>query len=108
MTKKLRRLFPKLFGGQYNLTSGSTKRYNCIAWALGHDDIWWEASPDGCWPEDIRGDGSIQAAIELFERFGFIRTHIGDVGPEEGVLKVAIYGDEEGYTHTARQLPDGR
>ena len=108
VTKKLRRLFPKLFGGRYGVTSDRTKRYNCIAWALGHDDAWWEASPDGYWPEGVRGDGTVEAVIELFQSFGFTCTSIGDVSPEKGVLKVAIYGDAEGYTHVARQLPNGR
>jgi hypothetical protein len=108
VTKKLRRLFPKLFGGQYGLTSGRTKRYNCIAWALGQNDAWWEASLDGYWPKGIPDDGSVQAAIQLFESFGFACTHLGDVGFEIGVLKVAIYGDGGSYTHAARQLPSGR
>ena len=108
MTKKLRRLFPKLFGGRYSLTSGRTKRYNCIAWATGHDDAWWEASLDGYWPEGFRSDGSVEAAVELFQSFGFTCTHLGDVGLEKGVLKVAIYGDAAGYTHAARQAPSGR
>jgi hypothetical protein len=106
VTKRLRRLFPKLFGDRYSLISGRTKRYNCIAWAAG--DAWWEASPDGYWPEGIRNDGSVEAAIELFQSLGFTRTHLGDVGLEEGVVKVAIYGDAAGYTHAARQLPSGR
>jgi hypothetical protein len=108
VTKKLRRLFPKLLRGRYSITSGRTKRYNCIAWALGHDDAWWEASPDGYWPKGVRGDGTVEAAIELFQSFAFTCTFLGDVGLEKEVLKVAIYGDEEGYTHVARQLPNGR
>ncbi len=108
VTKKLRRLFPKLFGGRYGVTSGRTKRYNCIAWALGREQPRGVASSDGYWPEGIRGDGTVEAVIELFQSFGFICTSLGDVSPEKGVLKVAIYGDAEGYTHVARQLPGGR
>ncbi len=78
-----------------------------MAWAAGHDDAWWEASPDGYWPEGIRRDGSVEAAIELFQSLGFTCTHLNDVGLEKGVLKVAIYGDAAGYTHVARQLPSG-
>jgi hypothetical protein len=108
VTKKLRRLFPKLFGGRYRLTSGRTKRYNCIAWAAGHDDAWWDASLDGYWPPGILDDGSVEAVIQLFQSFGFTCTMLNDVSLEQGVLKVAIYGDDQGYTHAARQLPDGQ
>ncbi len=108
MTKKLRRLFPRLFGDRYAVTSGRTRRYNCIAWALGRTDAWVQAPPDGLWPENILDDGSVQAAVALFESAGFARTHIGDVHLESGVDKVAIYGDADGYTHAARQLPNGK
>ena len=107
VTKKLRRLFPRLFGGQYRLASKKTKRYNCIAWAAGHNDLWWEPPPDGYWPPNIPDDGSIESAIRLYENLGYNRTALQDQAPEEGVEKVAIYGDKEGYTHAARQRQGG-
>ena len=106
MTKKLRRLFPRLFGDQYRLMSGRTKKYNCIAWAAGCSDAWWEPSPDGYWPPDVPADGTVETAIRLFERLGYSRTE--DASFEAGVSKVAVYGDEDGYTHAARQLPNGK
>ncbi|HVS40257.1 MAG TPA: hypothetical protein VMS17_32160 [Gemmataceae bacterium] len=108
MTKKLRRLFPKLFGDRYVVTSGRTRRYNCIAWALGRTDAWMQAPPDGLWPENVLDDGSVQAAAALFESLGFTPTHIGDVQLKNGIEKLAIYGDADGYTHVARQLTNGR
>lgn len=108
VTRKLRGLFPKLLEGQYQCASGRTKKYNCIAWAAGHNDAWWEAGPDGFWPVGILADGSVAAAIQLFEHLGYTRTHLEDVEWEPGVLEVAIYGDDEGYTHAARQIADGR
>jgi hypothetical protein len=107
VTKKLRRLFPRLFGGEYRLASKKTKKYNCIAWAAGHNDLWWESSPDGYWPPNIPNDGSVEAAIRLYEHLGYRCTDINDRSPEEGVEKVAIYGDDQGYTHAARQRQGG-
>jgi hypothetical protein len=107
VTKKLRRLFPKLFGDQYRLASPRTKKYNCMSWAAGRNDVWSEAPPDGVWPEGVPDDGSVDAAIRFFESLGFARTSLDDIGSEAGVEKVAIYGDQLGYTHAARQLPDG-
>jgi hypothetical protein len=108
VTKKLRRLFPKLFGNNYALKSGRTRRYNCMAWALGPTDAWVQAPPDGLWPDKVLDDGSLQAAIALFESIGFTCTDIHDVHLENGVLKIAIYGDADGYTHASRQLPNGK
>jgi hypothetical protein len=106
VTKKLRQLFPQLFGGQYQLASGRTKRYNCLAWAAGHNDAWWEAPPNGVWPPGVLDDGTVEAAIQLFENLGYTRTDNSSL--EVGVDKVAIYGDKDGYTHAARQLPNGK
>lgn len=108
MTKRLRRLFPKLFGGQYRLMSGRTKRYNCLAWAAGENNIWRQAPPDGMWPIGILDDGSVESAIQFFETYGFTPTTLDDVSVEPGVIKIAIYGDDEGYTHAARQLTNGK
>jgi hypothetical protein len=55
----------------------------------------------------VLADGSIESAARLFESLGFQRC-ADDAALEEGFTKVAIYGDADGYTHAARQLPDGR
>jgi hypothetical protein len=108
VTKKLRRLFPQLVGGQYRLASKRTKRYNCLAWAAGRNDVWWDEPPDGVWPHGVN-DGTVEAAIRLYEHLGFRRTGSRiPKGPEENVIRIAICADGSGYTHAARQLRDGR
>src|SRR5262249_41911512 len=57
-------------------------------------------------PDGVLDDGSVEAAIALYEHHGYRKT--ANAAPEAGVEKVAIYGDDQGYTHAARQLPDGR
>ncbi len=106
VTKKLRRLFPRLFGNEYRVTSQKTRNYNCLAWAAGDSSAWWDAAPGGPWPEGIPDDRTVEAAIRLYEHLGYNRTT--NVALEDGVIMIAIYGDEQGYTHAARQLPDGR
>ncbi len=106
MTRKLRRLFPRLFGNEYRLTSRKSRRYNCLAWAIGDTDVWWDAGAGGLWPDGVPDDGSVLAAIRFFEHFGYTRA--ANAKLEKGVLKIAIYGDDQGYTHAARQLADGR
>jgi hypothetical protein len=70
---------------------------------MDRDDAWWEASPDGYWPKGVRRDGTVEAAVELFQSFGFTCTSLGDVGLEKEVRKVAIYGDEGCYTPVAQR-----
>lgn len=106
MTRKLRRLFPRLFGNEYRITSKKSRRYNCLAWAIGATDVWWDAGWGGVWPDGVPDDGSVLAAIRFFEHFGY--TLAANAELENGVLKIAIYGDAQGYTHAARQLANGR
>jgi hypothetical protein len=110
VTKKLRRLFGRLFGGQYRVCSRKTRKYNCIAWAVGRSDAWWEAGPDGRWPEGDPDDGTVESLLRLIERLGYARSEEGrPITPEweDGFVKVAIYADEAGWTHAARQLTGG-
>jgi hypothetical protein len=106
VTRKLRRLFPRLFGNEYRLTSQKSRCYNCLAWAIGDTDIWWDAGPGGIWPDGVPDDGSVLAAICFFEHFGYTLATNAEL--ENGVQKIAIYGDNQGYTHAARQLANGR
>jgi len=106
VTRKLRRLFPRLFGNEYELTSKKTRRYNCLAWAIGDTEVWWDGGIGGAWPDGVPDDGSVLAAIRFFEHFGC--TCAANADFENGLQKIAIYGDDRGYTHAARQLPDGR
>ena len=92
MTKKLRRLFPRLLGGEYRLTSARSKKYNCVAWAVGQANRWRQEPPDGYWPDGVPEDGSIEAVVRLFESLGF--SCADDSGHEVGVMKIAIYAKE--------------
>ena len=44
--------------------------------------------------------------VEAYGLFGYAPCQDGEL--ESGLEKIAIYGDSAGYTHAARQLPDGR
>jgi hypothetical protein len=43
--------FPILTAANHRITSDPSPIYNCIAWAAGHSDAWWEPLPlsnDSC------------------------------------------------------------
>lgn len=94
----------------YDQTSEKSETYNCVSWALGRTDIWYEpgGEPGTYWPEDVRTDTSLAAYISLFLSYGFEPAVSAE--PETGYVRVAVYGtdDDDEFTHAAVQLPGGR
>jgi hypothetical protein len=102
--KRLMRIFPKLKANNFRITSRRTACYNCIALAAGIDDDWWEYRPGYTWPGAPR-DPSVAAAVTVFLGLGFETCDDADASPQWE--KIAIFGDNAGYTHAARQLESG-
>ncbi len=101
----LRSLFPQLTEENHEVTSPRTIKYNCIAWAVGATDRWWQ--PGVHWPvESSRNDHGIGNLIIALKSLGFEECADGEL--EEGAEKLAIYGSGFMYTHAAKQLADGR
>jgi hypothetical protein len=94
--------FPRLTPDNHRITSPATADYNCIAWAAHDTDRWWE--PGVYWPVPAAGYGA-EALEAAFVALGF--EPCPDGGPEPGWERVALYGTDPFYTHTARQLPSG-
>lgn len=72
------------------------------------DDAWvWPGpEPYHWWPDHLPRDGSLDVLLAFFGELGY------SPGPlsgrfTHGVERVAIFGDEDGPTHAARELPDG-
>ena len=103
---RLEAVFPGLRGCEYYETSPQDPSYNCIAWAAGFNDRWWWPSrrPSYYWPGDP-DDQSMGAFIAVFASLGYAICDSDT--PEAGFEKVAIYANESGPTHIARQLPTG-
>lgn len=101
------RLFPGLLHDGYALTSLPDNRYNCIAWAAGANDAWWEPDPLNMfyWPPGAPREYSIGAYIAAFRTLGYDVCR--DPTLEDGFEKVAIYTRGVEALHAARQLPNG-
>jgi hypothetical protein len=101
---RLQRHFPNLVPGQnFEFTSLKTDDYNCVAWSTEIEDEWID------FPYDEQGnyDDNIDKYITYFKNLGFVE--IKDSNPEDGVSKIAIYGDNENnFKHVARLLPNGK
>lgn len=100
-----RSLFPHLTDGDFEETSAPDEQYNCLAWAAGIQDEWWEPSIDGVWPDDLPQEDTVECLVKVYERHGF--TECADSSFEPGIEKIAIYGNGDGYEHAARQM-DGK
>jgi hypothetical protein len=91
-------------------TSNSTDSYNCIAWATGDNQRWWqpESFQQYYWPNDDDPDPfALQGLVLAYEQSGYVAC--ADDSGEEGYEKIVLYADAQGqWTHAARRLPDGR
>lgn len=99
-------LFPNLKLTGYRETSPKEPSYNCIAWAAGKSDRWWEPVAGYYWPGPVPQLCTIPVLVAMFRALGYDVCDHAEV--ESGFDKIAIYGEDGGYTHAARQLDDGK
>jgi hypothetical protein len=101
-------LFPRLHNSSYQITSPPTETYNCIAWAAGDDNRWWW--PDQAklryWPTGVPRLETIAVFLQAYATLGYIPCQDGTF--EMGFEKIALYADDDGPQHAARQLSNGR
>jgi hypothetical protein len=99
--------FPRLKPDDYEVTSPESKRYNCIAWAAGISDAWWEPvrGPGYFWPELAPWDDRVESLVEVFRSLRYEVS--ANPNLENGFEKIAIYGADGIYLHAARQLGGG-
>jgi hypothetical protein len=104
--------YPNLHSGNHRDTEPPDPKYNCIAWAAGRTDKWWDpAEPEEgddnlYWPENVPRDHKVTSLIMALESVGFIICADGCL--EDGIEKIAAYADGPEYTHAARQLENGK
>lgn len=104
-------MLPRLRDSPFRITSDPTGDYNCIAWALGDDERWWSpVDNDAHWPTGLQRypSGTIISVDDVMQAFaseGFVECK--DISLEEGYERVAIFADDDGFTHVSLQLPTG-
>jgi hypothetical protein len=97
--------FPHLTADNHRITSPEDREYNCIAWAVGDVEHWWQ--PGVFWPAGLAPDDfSVQGLKNAFQALGFEPCEDGTLEP--GFERVAVYGIGQFYSHAARQLPNGK
>jgi hypothetical protein len=97
--------FPRLTPENHRATSPAAIEYNCVAWAAGDTENWWQ--PRVFWPTQAPvGEYGIGVLVDAFTSLGF--EPCDNAGLEPGFEKVALYGSTFLYTHAARQLVGGK
>src|SRR5438552_3579991 len=98
--------FPNLTSENHRITSPATPDYNCVAWAAGDTEHWWQ--PGVYWPFEAPADEcGIGILQQAFLAVGF--EDCADGTWEDGYEKVALYASSGAYyTHVARQLANGK
>jgi hypothetical protein len=101
--------FPNLRDAGYVVTSMATPSYNCIAWAAGDDQRWWQPPIDFghfYWPSEAPTTYVLSSFIQAFALYGYEPGANDNLEPR--CEKVALYVDADGLpTHMARQLDSG-
>ncbi len=104
------RWFPNLVKQGYRKTSEPTPKYNCIAYAFGFEDQWWEPGnnePWHIWPDGLTSDQDFENYVMAAKSLGFIECK--DEMIESGFEKIALYIAQNGTgSHAAKQLPNGK
>ena len=109
LMNQLEHLFPRLAGNNYEITSPPTGHYNCIAWAAGEMQRWWwpgENEDMEYWPPGVIREGTQHAFEAAFATLGY-KVCESEVF-EEGYQKIALFANDDGPSHAARQLSNGR
>jgi hypothetical protein len=108
VSANLYRKFPNLLNAEWSIKSPPNDAYQCIAWAACRTDrrMWPMDDPDYWWFPGLPLATMPQAApadyfIKGFERLGYEPCESRAF--EFGYQKVAIYANEIGVTHMARQ-----
>ena len=76
-----------------------------MAWALDDKTRWWEKGRGCYWPDDNIPDDTVEGWIRIFEMSGYVKADSKEI--ESGFEK-AIYSNDEGPTHAARQTNEGQ
>ena len=71
--RRLEHVFPNLANADYKITSPFSFGYNCVAWALGFNDLRRDCEGAGSyWPPNIPRNMEMGSLILLFSNKGYM------------------------------------
>jgi hypothetical protein len=100
----IERSFPLLTRENYKLASKRDFNYNCLAFALGDQNNWWE--PPGkfgfYWPPGFPDDFAVETSIRIIQLHGY--TVEWSRYDEPLSESIAVYANGEEWTHFAKYV----
>ena len=110
-TGESRDRFKKQFsriGDAFEITSEATPTYNCIAWAIGETERWWEGGEFSgyYWPSDVPTSHALDSLELALRKIGFERSEVGAFDSRYETIAIFEESDEE-YSHVAKALANG-
>ena len=106
MEPETRVVFPNLNDADFIETSQDAVEYNRVAHAAGATDQWWWPSLNSYWPPGVPREPTLEAFAEALSTLGYEPCDTDVVETE--IEKIAVYADQHGPQHVARQLAGGR
>jgi hypothetical protein len=104
--------YPALTPENSQKLSDATSRYNCIAFAAGDTNRWWEPpvdhvlDPGQYWPEGAPTGIDLDSCVKAYQRHGFERISRETMGDD--FQTIALYAHRGGeMSHAARLNKDG-
>ena len=90
LIEAFRQKLPNLNAQNHEITSRSTRSYNCIAWAAGDKSRWWWPEGPYYWPVGAPREKTLSAFLAAFRTLGYEECETDEL--EGQIEKVAIYG----------------
>jgi len=117
--EEIEKVFPNLRISGYSITSPATPEYNCIAWAAGEAESWWEPDPLSLyyWPSNTPRQYTAEAYIKAYEKIGYTvcnnsayEEDFEKIKPERDRLNTIflLTGDELSFITTLEQIAHNR
>ena len=100
--------FPKIKDVGYKITSNESKKYNCISWTIGRDDIWIWPDPRFFWPVNIKRDEDLASFIDFYQLFGYSISENEELETDFEKITIYINPDTERVIHAAKQIESGK
>ena len=100
--------FPGLVGSNHRMIGPPTKKFNCIAWAVGDPIQWmWPVGPGKkFWPPGIPREETLPAFEALFLSLDYESCPLDD--RDSGYERIAVFASADGVpVHAARQVGSG-
>jgi hypothetical protein len=106
---------PNLEDQPFDITSPTSREYNCAAWGAEETSRKWDPTAIGLdgqimppyyWPPGVPVFATTRALEEAYATLGYSPCDNGDAVP--GVQKLVIYGERGEWKHVARQTASGR